>query len=197
MSATGHVTPRNRAGDARSASLRRTVFVLLGVVLGAVAILRALDAVPGLLRGEPRTVREYATLEALERETRTQLLLPFYFPDTLAWPPRAVYRAAGDGTPTSVAIADRQSGATRLVIVQCLRGTCQVPERFLPPGEEIERQSVRAGEGTGTWTRARSATHGAWSEVAWVQHGRQIVVRIYGDDAELMRIVRSFRRGHP
>jgi hypothetical protein len=159
--------------------------------------LRLLDAVPSSMRGEPRGVRRYASLEALERETRTQLLLPFYFPDTLAWPPAAVYRAAGRGRPTAIAIGARASGETRLVIAQCLDPGCVIPERLLPSGRDLERTAIEIAGTRGWMSRRTSAAHGIWTDIEWHQIGRAMAVRIYGDDAEIARIAGSMRRGHP
>jgi hypothetical protein len=155
------------------------------------------DSVPSWLRDEPRSVRTYPTIEALEEETGTQLLLPFYFPDSLAWPPIGVYRAAGDGRPTSVLVADRLSGAPRLVIAQCLDGHCALDERLLPPGEGLVETSVLIGGRPATRTVREAPGQPGAVQLDWVQDGRQLAIRLYGDADELIRIARSMRKGHP
>lgn len=175
----------------------RVVAVLAPALLCAAGVLRLLDAVPPWLRGEPRELRRYPTVEALERETRTQLLLPFYFPDLLAWPPAGVYRAPGDGIPTVVSITDRLEGHTRLLIAQCLEGECEFPGRLLPAGEVRARGPIEVGEANGERIEQTGAGGSTWTDIEWRQAGRRFVVRMYGDDRELARIARSLRRGHP
>jgi hypothetical protein len=176
---------------------RRVALVVLGVVAGLAGLLRVLDAVPAILRDEPRAVRRYATIEALERDTRTQLVLPFYFPDTFAWPPVEVSRAGGDGRPTRVTFADRATGAPRLVVAQCLDGDCDLAQRLLPPGRTVARTPATIGGNPGAVVRREVEGTGQVSDLEWRQFGRQLVVRMHGDDAELLRIGRSMRRGHP
>jgi hypothetical protein len=171
--------------------------VLAGVVLGLAGSLRVLDAVPSWLRGEPRTTRDYATIEALERETRTQLVLPFYFPDTLAWPPVRVVRAAGDGRPTSVVIADRWSGTPRLIVAQCLDGDCALEARLLPGGRETSRERIPMSSGAATLVRRTVPGTGPATDLEWHQFDRRLIIRLHGDERELLRIARSMRRGHP
>jgi hypothetical protein len=181
----------------RGARRRRMLVVLPTVLLSAAALLRVVDAVPGWWRDEPRGTRRYPTVEMLERETRTQLLLPFYFPEMLAWPPQGVYRAAGDGRPTSVVFAERATGHDRLVIAQCLDGDCVIPARLMPTGEARQRTALTLFGGPARLVRQEGRDGTAWTDVEWRQHGRRIRMRMYGDDSELLRIARSMRRGHP
>jgi hypothetical protein len=167
------------------------------VLLIAAAVMRALDGVPALLRGEPRTVRRYDTIDAFERDTRTQLLLPFYFPDTLAWPPSAVYWAGGDGRPTSVTFADRASGQTHMIVAQCLDGECVIPSRLLPPGRELERTTTQVAGSPADVLQRANENGRRWTEVTWRQYGRRVVLRLYGGNEDVLRIARSFRRGPP
>jgi hypothetical protein len=192
--------PPGRTGvpGATTRSRRRRLLIVLPLVLaGAAVILRVVDAIPPWLRAEPRGLARYPTVEALERETRTQLLLPFYFPDLLAWPPQAVYRAAGDGRPTAVLFAERETGRTRLVVAQCLDGACTVPDRLLSPGREIGRSTTVVGGEPADVIRRAAQNGQSWTDISWVQHNRRVVLRMYGDDRELLRIARSMRRGHP
>lgn len=196
MSATSPAAS-GRARAATAARWRRLLAIVPLVLLSAALILRVLDTIPGWWRGEPRGVRRYSSVEALERETRTQLLLPFYFPDLLAWPPRRVYRAAGDGRPTSVVFVERATGRDRLVVAQCLDGDCAIPARLLPDGRVVQRTTVPLAGDTGDLLRYDDPNGAGWTDLAWRQNGRRVRLRMYGDDLELLRIARSMRRGHP
>jgi hypothetical protein len=175
----------------------RVVVVLVAVLLGTALFLRVLDGVPPWLRAEPREIRRYQTVEALEREIRTQLLLPFYFPDILAWPPAAVYRAPGDGVPTVVSVSERASGQTRLLVAQCVAGECAFPARLLPRGEVRAREPIEVGDVIGERITQAGPGGATWTDIEWREGSRRFVVRMYGDDRELPRIARSLRRGHP
>jgi hypothetical protein len=188
--AVGATTPPNPAA-------RRAAGIVAALVFAAAAVLRGLDSVPAWLRGEPRGVRAFDSIEALERDVRTQLLLPFYFPETMVWPPQAVYRARGDGRPTSLVFTDRTTGTPRLVIAQCLDGACTIPARLLLPGIELQRTAVEVAGAQALLIRQELPGRGTWTDLTWDQHGRRIRLRMYGDDADLLRIARSMRRGHP
>jgi hypothetical protein len=177
--------------------LSRTVAVTALVLLCFALALRLADAIPAWWRDEPRSVRRYDSIEALERDTRTQLLLPFYFPEILSWPPAAVSRAAGDGRPTCVVFTERATGRPRLLIAQCLDGECAIPSRLLPPAPERGRSTVDLPGGPRPLVRRAGPDGAEWTDVDWHLHGRRIVMRMYGDAGELPRIARSMRRGHP
>ncbi len=189
--------PARAARHSSGSRCARVVLLLVAVLLGTAAFLRVLDGVPPWLRGEPREIRRYQTVEALEREIRTQVLLPFYFPDILAWPPAAVYRAPGDGVPTVVSVSERASGRTRLLVAQCVAGECVFPARLLPRGEVRAREPIEVGDVTGERSTQAGPRGATWTDIEWREGRRRFVVRMYGDDQELLRIARSLRRGHP
>jgi hypothetical protein len=45
--------------------------------------------------------------------------------------------------------------------------------------------------------RQSSRIHGVWTDVDVQLLHRRIVLRMYGDDTEVLKIARSLRRGHP
>jgi hypothetical protein len=123
-------------------SFWRFLFVLL-VALGLTAGgLRIVDGLPAWLSGEPRSVRAYDTVDELEREVRTRLLLPAFFPETLQWPPSRILRSAGAGRPTLVAFLSRLSGRERVILCQTLEGDAPIPARLLAPGVVLEQRGV-------------------------------------------------------
>ena len=175
----------------------RQFILLLCTALAVVAlILRALDHVPGWLLGEPRTVEVFATLDAMESRLRVRLLLPAFFPDTLAWPPADVRLGSGASQPTAVTLLDRARQRPRLIVCQTLRSEGAIPERLLPPLRPAASRELDVGG-----YRAR-LVHGAlddgsrWLDLAWGQSGRTIVLRFAGDERELLRIASSLSRGH-
>ena len=166
------------------------------LALSAVA-LRVADTVPAWLRGEPRGVREYGSLEALERDLRTRLLLPAFFPDTLEWPPERVALSAGDGRPTLVTFHDRERGSTGLVIAQAIAGDYPIPARLLPPADPLDASVVRIHDASARLSRVRDRGGQTWTELSWVAQQRRVVMRFSGPDAQLIRLARSLHRGRP
>lgn len=175
----------------------RFLGILATTLALSAALLRFTDSVPAWLRGEPRGVREYGSLDALERDIRTRLLLPAFFPDTLEWPPERVALSAGDGTPALVAFRDRQRSATGLVIAQAVGGDHPIPGRLLPPVEVLETTDVRVHDASARLSRVRDRRGTPWSELTWVTQGRRVVMRFSGPDAQLIRLARSLHRGRP
>lgn len=187
--------PRSSRGPTRAG---RATAVVLGLTAIMAVSLRGLDHVAPWVRGEPRGTRHYSSIEALEREAGTQLVLPIYFPDTFTWPPAAVIRGAGDGRPTSVVFEGHGQHRTRFVVAQCLDGECRLPARLLSPGRERTRVAVSIAGSAAQLVHGDDPDAGAFVELEMSQFGRQIVLRLYDDDsATLLRLARSLRRGRP
>jgi len=171
------------------------VVVIVVVVAGA---LRALDHVAPWLRGEPRGTQRFASLDALERDVGTQLVLPIFFPDVLEWPPAEVYRAPGPGRPTSVVFHHRATGRPGLVIAQCLDGDCDIPDRLLDAGRIRESRRIELGGAGALLVSGSDPGQGDYVAVSTFRFDRRLIVRFYGEDpSTVLRIARSLRRGRP
>lgn len=178
---------------ARSAGLRDVVSALASiavVVAVAAVLLYALDAVPAWVTGEPRHVRRARTIEEVERRLRTRLVVPYYFPETFAWPPARIRYAVGPPGAAALAIEDR-SGHTRLFLAQKL-GPGAIPERLVPDAQVLNASPVSIGSARGTLSRIVVDGEMEW-EVRWEQGGRSLLVRSTGSVDELIRIARSAR----
>lgn len=183
----------------RPAGVRRARLLRLGLiaaVIGGIAAgLRALDEIPPWWRGQPRVPVPYASVFELEREQRTRLLVPFVFPDALAWPPARIALAPGDGRPVLLEF-DRAGGATvGLLLAQALDGDFPVPPRLLPVPEAAEA-GAPAWPGGPPLRRGRLADGRTFLEVTDVVEGRRVVLRWFDEDpVPLVRMARSLRRG--
>jgi hypothetical protein len=176
---------------------RRLLVVLPAVLLLTAAALRALDALPAWMAGEPRTLRRFATVDALERHVRTRLLLPVFFPDSLSWPAEAAWLAPGPMRPTAVVFQNRARTGPGLIVAQCLDGDAPLPERLLPPGRTIERTDTTVSGRPAVLVRGVTSGGTGFLELSWVHDGRRVVIRLFdGDATELLRIARSLRRVH-
>jgi hypothetical protein len=181
------------------ASFGRFLFVLVVTLSVTAGGLRLADTLPAWWSGEPRSVRAYDTVDDLEREVRTRLLLPAFFPETLEWPPSRILRAAGPGMPTLVAFRDRPSGRERVILCQTLDGDAPIPARLLAPGTVLEERTVEVSGAPAALRVVRGAGDETWTELTWVQQSRRLLLRGGPGTTrtDLMRLARSLHRGRP
>jgi hypothetical protein len=187
------VSPLPAAARPRALLLEalRAAGALVAVLAAAAVALAAVDAVPAWLAGESREVRRARTVDDVERRLRTRLLVPFYFPSTLAWPPERVRWVAGP--PGAVLLeVKRHGGGPRLLLAQTVAPGA-VPGRLLPEAQVLSRSPVAVGAAEGTLSRVVDEGGGVAWEVAWEQGGRSVVLRSRGSLDELLRMARSAR----
>lgn len=194
--ATGHAAATTGPLGTAGHHARLVGLVVMSLALAA-AVLRTLDTVPSWLRGEPRGLRRYETLDELERAIHTRLLLPAYFPDALEYPPVRILLAPGAAQPSVVAFRDRARNTERLVVCQNARGDAPLPDRLLPAGLVLQRVRTDVNGADAELTRMRAPDAREWTDLVWVQQGRRVALRLHGDDAELMRLARSLTRVRP
>jgi len=180
-----------------SAPIRSPITRLLVIVsvCGGIAVgLRGLDAVPPLWLGQPRAPIAYASVQELERQQRTRLLLPFFFPDTVLWPPDSVVLGPGTGRPVRVEFRRSDGGGPALLLAQTLDGDADLPDRLVhrvplfPMPEAAVPGEADVRRGTGVDGRA-------FLEFSDVVDGRRVVLRWFdADPGPLRRMARSLRR---
>lgn len=180
-------------------SFWRFMFVLVVAIGLAAAGLRLVDTLPAWWSGEPRSVQAYATVDELEREVRTRLLLPAFFPETLAWPPSRIERSAGPGKPTLLAFRDRQSGLERVLLCQTVDGDAPIPARLLAAGTVVEERALEVSGSPAALRVVRGSRGEAFTDLTWVQQSRRILIRAGSgtSQTELLRLARSLHRGRP
>jgi hypothetical protein len=176
----------------RRALLRDAFGAVVWMVLvfaGAAVLLDAVDAVPGILTGEPRHVRRARTIEEVERRLRTRLVLPYYFPSTLTWPPQRI-RFTID--PPAVALGvDAREGPPQVFVAQAV-GAGPIPDRLIPDAQTLQSSPVWVNAERGVLSRVVVDGIIGW-EVRWQQGGRRLLVRSRGTVEELLRMARSVR----
>ena len=187
-----------RSGWQRGLRELTAIVLTLGLVIGgAAAALRALDAVADSLRGEPRGVKRYRSVEEVEKKVRAQLWLPGYFPDSLQWPPAAITLSGGSSPTVALSFVGRKGDGPRLVISQTIGGGRPVPPGHPPPGQVLHTAVVRLNGSEGRLSRIVGEDEEIWHEVAWEQDGRLLVVRFRGPVEDLLWMARSMRRARP
>lgn len=186
MSAPAATAPRWRPVE-----LWRTAAGLLVVLGGASALLAALDAVPSWIAGEPRSVRRVSGVEEAERRLRARLILPGYFPDTIAWPPASVRVAGAEAGGAALAFDDRL-GFPHMLLVQTARPG-ELPEGLLPAATVLDEAASVLPAGRASLRRIVGPDGQVWRELAWRQKGRLVVLRSRGTVEEMLRMARTSR----
>lgn len=171
----------------------------LVLALGATAaLLRAVDALPDLLQGRPRGVAALDSLAELRAAGVHSLLLPAYFPDTFAWPPRRVLLARGAPRAVGLRLEGREGSQAELWLYQTLDDEAAIPARLRPPATPFHRLPLAWADGTATLARLKLDGR-VWEELELTTRGRRVVLRFRGGlpTPELLRLARSLRPARP
>jgi hypothetical protein len=189
------VTTATTGAEARrstGAELARSIAAIVLVFGGAAATLSAIDHVPGWLTGRAYGVVRVSTVNEAGRRLRARIILPAYFPESLAWPPAEILVASGPPTGVAVEIAPRSGGAPRLVVAQTA-STGAVPERLLPGTPLDPGSPISVGDATGRLRRVIAMDGEVWWELSWTYRSRSVVMRSRGDLEQLLEMARSAR----
>ncbi len=183
-------------GLARDAA--EIVGTLIAVTALAGAALRALDALPGLLRREGRGLVRVDSLEAAERLFGEPLLEPAFFPDTIAWPPAIIW--VHKGPPVAVvAVFTGRDGRIERLRLCAVRGP-GLPEGLLPPAHRLHRVAVEMQAETAppaVLDRVQIETGAIAHDLVWSRGDLTVALRYTGSADELVAIARSLRRRRP
>lgn len=184
------MTARAVARRRRLAEVVGSVAAVLLVTAGATLLLSGMDAVPGWITGEPRYVRKAGTVQEVERRLRARLVLPYYFPSSLVWPPRRIRYTVGPPGAAALTVDDRD-GAPRLFVAETV-APGRIPDRLLPDAQIMTSSPVAVGPTRGTLSRVVEDGVMGW-QLTWEQGGRSLLVRSRGTVDELLRMARSAR----
>ena len=176
---------------ATAAEAARTAFGLAAVLAATAAVLLFVDAWPAWLAGQARDVRRARTVDEAERRLRTRLVLPSYFPDTLAWPPVAVRFTLGPPGAAALQVAGRDGRPRALLAETVAPG--EIPERLVPPAAPLGSAPLDVNGRPGRLARVVGEDGEVWNELAWEQDGRSLLLRSRGSIDELLRMARSAR----
>ena len=121
--------------------LLRTFGWLAVVLVAAAGALAGLDAVPAWVNGESRDVRVVASLEDAERAVHARLVLPGYFPDTIAWPAEKIRVLRGKPASVALTFAVRSRREPHLVLAQTI-GPGALPDRIMPSAGALDDSPI-------------------------------------------------------
>jgi hypothetical protein len=173
----------------------RALVQLLAVLVVAAACLRAADAIPALLTGAPRGVRQFDDVRALERDLGWKIPMPSYFPDILKWPP-SVLRAFGRSAATLLFV--RRDNADPWLLLGVASGQNEALPPELATGTLVLQEGVsHLGGQPARVRRVRDDDGTAWTELTWRLPGRVVLMRYRGPLDELEMIASSLQGSRP
>jgi hypothetical protein len=181
-----------RAARSPGVELVRSVAAVVLVLAAAAVTLAALDRLPAWITGRAHGVARVASVTEASRRLRARIVVPAYFPQSLAWPPAEILVVAGPPPAAALEITAREGGRPRLVIAQT--GAPGPVAELLIPGTPLDSGSPIKVEGTtGRLRRVIGMDGEVWWELAWTYRSRSIVMRSRGDLDQLLEMARSAR----
>lgn len=161
------------------------------VLAVSAALLRAADAVPGLVRDTARGVVRYDDIAEVERVIGRPLPVLSYYPSALEWPPGDLRVSLGGAA--ACWCRSRADGALALVVATTPPGQGDLAALVLPPATVLQEADGTVGGRAARVTRLRDQAGALWQQVTWTGTRGVIVARSRGTLEELMRIVSSLR----
>jgi hypothetical protein len=180
-----------RAGGA-GLELVRMLATFVWVGGATVATVVALGALPGFITGDRGTVRSAATVQDAERRLGARVLVPGYFPERLAWPPRRILVASGRHGSVRLDL-DARDGGPDLHILQATEAGEPIAAELLHDRTVLRTSRARVGAHPATLSDVLvdGTLH---RELAWDIEGRRMILRSAGDVEELFRMARTSHR---
>lgn len=177
-------------------SLRNVIGTVLVVLVTTSALVKALDLFGRVTIDTAELT--FTSPNDLERVTGERLVLPAYFPDTIAWPPKSV-RSAGGRRPRAAVLtfSTRDDVRPHLLIAQSFRDDDDIPPELMPASTVLEEGPLPDGQVQGQLARLLAADGVTWHQVALKHAGRSLLLRSRGSVAELLHLASSLRREGP
>jgi hypothetical protein len=179
-----------RAGDPSSELVRMlaSFFWVLSATVGSLALLGVL---PVWLGGDEGPVH-VATVQEAERRLGARVLVPGYFPASLAWPPVEIRVAGGRHGSVLLGFAAR-GGGHPVEMLQAIEPGAPIASELLE-GRTVLRSSPATVDGRPATLSDVLSGGTRTHELAWELQGRAMVLRSAGDVEELFRMAKSAHR---
>ncbi len=184
-------TPGSPVPPAGALAPGRALVRLVVVLAVAAACLRAADAVPGLLTGTVRGVRQFRDIEALEHALGWRVPLPSYFPDSLGWPPVEV---RGYGQSAAMLLFARRDNSAPWLLLGIGSGQNEsLPAELVAHPLVLQDGPSQVNGAPAVVRRVRDGDGVVWTELAWHTRGRLAVMRYRGPLHELEMMASSLQ----
>lgn len=186
-----------RPGAQGLGEILEIVSTLVLVTAGTAVLLRGLDAVPGWMGHDRRGVQPVDSVDAAARLFGGPVVLPAFFPDTIAWPPARIWVRTRPPRAVVLVFTGRAGGSERLRLCQ-VRGT-DVPAECLPHARVLHRVTPdEAGLEAGVSLERVQRVDGTLAhDLVWHQGPETVALRYGGSADELVAIARSLRWRRP
>lgn len=172
---------------------RKLVGIVLPVillVLAAGAILAMLKGVPGHIQPLKKNVVFYQSIEDAEKELDMDIMVPSYFPDSLAWPPAGIRLEKEPRSEITLRFKYRQVDRLALTIKQSLVEWGEELEA-IPPARPWRKKEIMVN-GSPVEMVSFMYEEGFWRHrVRWRAHERYFEAETDLPDGEFVRIVNS------
>lgn len=166
------------------------------LLLVVAATLRLIDCAPRATAKE-RQVKDFPSIEAVERAAGRRLALPAWYPRALPWPPSRVQVVGAPPEAVALEFGSADGGVPLLVLAESVRAPVPLPESFFPPATVFEARTQAWRDGKARFTRLRGEDGAAWLELAWEQDGQAFTFRSRGSLEQLLDLAASVHREGP
>jgi len=126
----------------RSGLVQAVVLPFVLVMIAAVVLLRGLDWLPEALGAEPRGIRRYDSIAAVESKTGRRVRVPAFFPDTLAWPPARIRLVLAPPVTVGLTFVSRSTRTENLIVCETLDGPGRIPSSLLADGLLLQATDI-------------------------------------------------------
>jgi hypothetical protein len=178
---------------ARTGLVRAVVLPFVLVMIAGVVLLRGLDWLPAALGAEPRGIRRYDLVAAVEAKTGRQVRMPAFFPDTLAWPAARIRLVLAPAT-VGLTFVNRSTGSVDLILCETLDGPGRIPPSLLPDGLLLQATDVSVAGRPAMLARVSLDDGLIVHDLRWESFDRTIELRYAGPVDRLMRMAESLER---
>ncbi len=182
--------------------LARMIGKLVLVLGGTALALSVLNQIPALIGGEPVGVIRLGSVAAAERRLGVRLLVPGYFPETLAWPPAKIEMVTTPEPTVLLTITDRSRTRVMVLIGQTGVGSRDLSPRLWPPGTVVHTTTAHLtqdGYEVVPLKLERVLTEDGtfWHQMSLDRGNRRLALRSVGSIDELVSMMRSLEHGKP
>lgn len=181
----------------RVAELFNILATLTVVLVTSTVVLLAADAATRWLAGTPSGLIPCRDIEEAQHQVHARLLVPAYFPDSLAWPPARVELVIGPPATVALSFTGRDGGEEILRLVQVVDADLPPASETWPAATTVSTTRVTLDDTTRDLTRVLTRDGSFWHELHLTIDGRRVAFRTKGSIADLLRMAGNLEHFAP
>lgn len=170
----------------------RSVVAIAAVLGGIAVLLSGLNRVPVVLQPEvSHRFKDFSGVREAERELKTKIWIPAYFPDYLSWPPALVRVEKGEPPVVVLGILRNPQHDLSLLLLQSLgKGDWQALS--VPAVTSVvETRQVALKKSRAILSRTMDGSGQIWTRLQWESASRRFLLIGQSSTEELLRIAGS------